>query len=110
MTTKECQRRASKKYIAEKLDEIKFRVPKGEREMLKEHAEKMGESVNAFIYRAVKEAMERDNEENDTTLLYESVTRLKNLDPDKLVTEETLDKELGFTDADLQDFEKGEFE
>ena len=57
----EARRRANKKYINERLDEIKFRVPKGERDLLKQHAEKMGESVNAFIYRAVKETMERDN-------------------------------------------------
>ena len=61
MATNESQRKASKKYIAGKIDEIKFRVPKGEREMLKKHAAKMGESVNGFIYRAVKETMERDN-------------------------------------------------
>ena len=36
---------------------------KGEREILKKHAEKMGESVNGFIYRAVKETMARDNKE-----------------------------------------------
>ena len=47
----------------EKLDEIKLRVLKGEREILKKHAEKMGESVNGFIYRAVKETMARDNKE-----------------------------------------------
>ena len=63
MTTKESQRKASKKYITEKLDEIKLRVPKGDREILKKHAEKMGESVNGFIYRAVKETMARDNKE-----------------------------------------------
>ena len=62
MALSEARRRANKKYINEKLDEIKFRVPKGERDILKQHAEKMGESVNAFIYRAVKEAMERDNQ------------------------------------------------
>ena len=63
MQTNESQRKATKKYITEKLDDVRFRVPKGEREMLKKHAEKMGESVNAFIYRAVKETIERDNKE-----------------------------------------------
>ena len=62
MATNESQRKASKKYITEKLDEVRFRVPKGERDILKKHAEKMGESVYAFIYRAVKETMERDNQ------------------------------------------------
>ena len=61
MATSESRLKASKKYISEKLDEVRFRVPKGEREMLKKHAEKMGESVNKFIYRAVKETIERDN-------------------------------------------------
>ncbi len=61
MATTEAQRKASKKYITEKLDEVRFRVPKGEREVIKAHAQKMGESVNGFIYRAVKEAIERDN-------------------------------------------------
>ena len=63
MTTKESQKKKKKKYITEKLDEIKLRVLKGEREILKKHAEKMGESVNGFIYRAVKETMARDNKE-----------------------------------------------
>ena len=61
MATPESMLRASKKYIAEKLDEIKLRVPKGQREIIQQHAAKQGESVNAFITRAVKEAMERDN-------------------------------------------------
>ena len=64
MATSEAQLKASKKYISEKLDEIRFRVPKGEREILKSHAEKMGESLNKFLYRAVKEAIERDNMNN----------------------------------------------
>ena len=63
MAINEAKRKANKKYITEKLDDVRFRVPKGEREILKEHAEKMGESVNAFVYRAVKETMERDNKE-----------------------------------------------
>ncbi len=63
MPINEAKRKANKKYITEKLDDVRFRVPKGEREILKKHAEKMGESVNAFVYRAVKETMERDNKE-----------------------------------------------
>ena len=53
---------ASKKYHAEKLDEIKFRVPKGNRERIQAHAKAQGESTNAFIYRAVNETIARDNE------------------------------------------------
>jgi predicted HicB family RNase H-like nuclease len=60
MATSEAMMRASKKYISEKLDEVKFRVPKGQREVIRNHALTQGESVNAFLNRAVKETMERD--------------------------------------------------
>lgn len=57
----EAQRRANDKYLKEKVDDIRFRVPKGQREVIHNHATSQGESVNAFINRAVKETMERDN-------------------------------------------------
>lgn len=60
MPVSESQRRATDKYIAEKLDEIKLRVPKGKKDIIKAHAESKGESVNSFINRAVDEAMERE--------------------------------------------------
>lgn len=63
MPVSEAQRRATDKYIAEKLDEIKLRVPKGKKDIIKAHAESMGESVNSFINRAVDEALEREREE-----------------------------------------------
>lgn len=50
----------AKKYL-DKLDEIKIRLPKGEKEKIRAHAESCGESVNAFIARAIAEAIERDN-------------------------------------------------
>jgi len=43
------QLKASEKYIKEKTDEIKIRVPKGQKEPLIIHAEKMGKSLNAYI-------------------------------------------------------------
>lgn len=52
---------ASRKYHAEKLENVTFRVPKGNKERIQEHAKAQGESTNAFIYRAVNEAIERDN-------------------------------------------------
>lgn len=62
MATSKSQLNASKKYISEKLDEIKLRVPKGEREEIKKHADKMGQSLNGFICRAIKETIDRDKE------------------------------------------------
>lgn len=60
MSITESQKQANKKYH-QKLDDIKVRVPKGEREVISAHAESQGESLNAFIRRAIAEAMERDN-------------------------------------------------
>lgn len=46
----------------EKLDRINLTVPKGRKEEIKAHAESRGQSMNAFINRAVAETMERDKE------------------------------------------------
>lgn len=60
MKQTEAQLRATKKYH-EKLDNIQIRVPKGEKEKISAHAAAQGESLNAFVVRAIKEAMEREN-------------------------------------------------
>ena len=57
----EARRRANEKYNAKAYESVTLRVKAGEKEQLQQHAEKMGESVNAFINRAIVEAMERDN-------------------------------------------------
>lgn len=54
------QLKASKKYH-EKLDSLVLRVPKGEKEVIQAHAQEQGQSVNAFLARAVTETMERDH-------------------------------------------------
>lgn len=43
------------------LDRISIALPKGQKDIIKAHAEKQGESVNAFIGRAIDETIERDN-------------------------------------------------
>ena len=60
MTSSDAVKRATKKYDQEKIDRINLRVPKGNREILQEHAAKHGESLNAFLNRAAMETMERD--------------------------------------------------
>ncbi len=60
MSQTPAQLAASKKYHQEKLDELKLRVPKGNKDRIQEHAKAQGESTNAFIYRAVNETIERD--------------------------------------------------
>ena len=49
------------RYNAKAYDEIKVRVPKGEKDKIKSHAETNGESVNGFIKRAIDETIQRDN-------------------------------------------------
>lgn len=59
MKQTEAQLRATKKYH-EKLDNIQIRVPKGEKEKISAYAAAQGESLNAFVVRAIKEAMQRE--------------------------------------------------
>ena len=62
MAATEAQKKAVAKWQREKTEEFKFRVPIGEKTRIQEHAKAQGESANAFIYRAVNEAIERDNQ------------------------------------------------
>ena len=48
------------RYNAKAYDEMKVRVAKGNKEQIQAHAEAQGESLNAFINRAILETMERD--------------------------------------------------
>lgn len=61
MAQSEAQLRASKKYH-QKFDDLRIRVPRGEKEIIDQHAESMGESTNTFVHRAISETMERDRE------------------------------------------------
>lgn len=55
----EAQARAHKKYIAQFV-ETKVRMTPERRDTIRAHAEAHGESVNAFINRAIDETMKRD--------------------------------------------------
>ncbi len=54
--------RANRKWNEKKYDRIGVNVPKGEKAPIAAHAKEMGESTNAFIVRAIREAMDRDRE------------------------------------------------
>lgn len=62
MTATKAQQRAVNKYMKENYDEIKVRTEKGKKEIIRAHAESLGESVNAFINRAIDETMDRDQQ------------------------------------------------
>ena len=55
----EARARANKKYM-EQFVEMKVRVSPERREAIRAHAEAKGESLNAFINRAIDETMERE--------------------------------------------------
>lgn len=50
-------------FIKDAYDRINLTVPKGQKEVIRLHAESKGEKVNTFICRAIKETIERDNQE-----------------------------------------------
>ena len=51
------------RYNKKAYDRINLTVPKGQKEVIKAHAESKGESVNGFIQRAIDTTMENDNKE-----------------------------------------------
>ena len=57
----EAQKQSARKWDAANLDRISIAVPKGQKDVIKAHAEARGESVNAFVGRAIEETMQRDN-------------------------------------------------
>lgn len=59
------QQKAVAKYMKNNYDEIKIRVEKGHRDVIKAAATAAGESVNGYIKKAVDQRMERDNAVTD---------------------------------------------
>ena len=57
----EARKRGNRKWDAANLDRISIAVPKGQKDVIKAHAEARGECVNAFVGRAIEETMQRDN-------------------------------------------------
>ena len=56
----EAKKRANQKWDSANLDRISVVIPKGEKDIIKAHAESKGESLNAFAVRAIHETMEND--------------------------------------------------
>jgi len=51
------------RYNAKTYDEIKVRVPKGQKEVIQVYAEAHGKSVNGFINEAIEEKMKKEGGE-----------------------------------------------
>ena len=60
MPVSKAQQKATNKYISKAYDRVNLTLPKGQKDEIQAHAAAQGESVNAFINRAISEAMERD--------------------------------------------------
>ncbi|MGN0441679.1 MAG: hypothetical protein ACI4FO_03160 [Acutalibacteraceae bacterium] len=56
------------RYNAKAYDELKIRVSKGNKDIIKAHAAEQGESLNGFVNRAIDEAMKRDSSSESGTL------------------------------------------
>lgn len=61
MAVSKAQQHAVNKYVKNNYDEVKLRMPKGKKDVIQVHAAQQGESVNAYINRAIDEAMQRDD-------------------------------------------------
>jgi len=66
MAQTQAQLRASKKYH-QKFDDLRIRVPVGEKADIDSHAQAMGESTNAFVHRAIQETIARDKQNGSQT-------------------------------------------
>ncbi len=60
MPATKAQIRAHTKYNKNHYDRLEMKVPKGEKEIITEHAKEYDGTLNKFLNRAVREAMERD--------------------------------------------------
>jgi len=60
MAVSKKQQASVNKYVKENYDRVNVTFPKGRKDVIKAHAESRGESVNAFINRAIDETMERE--------------------------------------------------
>ena len=57
MPASKAQQKAVSKYMKSNYDEIKIRIPKGQKEVVQSFAQGRGESVNALIWGLLQDAM-----------------------------------------------------
>lgn len=58
--TTAAQQRAVHKYVKNNYDRLELSVPKGEKEEIQQAAKQAGQSVNAYVYEAVKRRMKQE--------------------------------------------------
>lgn len=63
------QQRAVHKYVKNNYDRLELSVPKGEKELIQQAAKRAKQSVNAYIYEAVKHRMDHEQATAEITAL-----------------------------------------
>ncbi len=59
------QQKAVAKYMKNNYDELKVRMPKGKKDIIKTAAENQGKSVNGFINEAIDEKINKNEKQED---------------------------------------------
>lgn len=61
----EARRAANKRWndanLKERYDRVQLVLPKGDKERIREYADRNGDSLNAYIIRAIQQRMERED-------------------------------------------------
>ncbi len=52
-------RETKDKYLKEKVDEFKIRVPKGQKQIIQDFAKSKGKSLNSFVYEIIQKEIEK---------------------------------------------------
>lgn len=60
MATTKAQQKAVHKYVKNNYDRMELTVPKGSRDIIKVASAKAGQSVNAYIWQAVQDRLNRE--------------------------------------------------
>lgn len=60
MAISEAQKRAVAKYNSANYDKLTVRIKKGQRDILKAHADEQGESLNGWIVSAIKAKLKQE--------------------------------------------------
>lgn len=53
------------RYLKEKVEEFKVRVPKGQKQVIQDYAKSKGKSLNAFVCELIQAEMSNENKAED---------------------------------------------
>ena len=56
----EAQKKSADKYLKEKVEDIRIRVPKGQKQLIKDYADSQGKSLNQFIVDLINKEMNKE--------------------------------------------------